>query len=112
MRIRIALVLAVLAAVTMLAPSGALAGTKKVKVGNDFFNPGKISIGNGTTVKFKWDGGVKHNVTYKSGPGKPFASKSTKKSGVNFKKTFKKKGTYKLFCTFHPDDMKLKVKVH
>jgi len=111
MRTRIALVVAVLAAACLLIPSGAAAGTKKVKVDNDFFSPNKISIHHGTTIKFDWVGGVKHNVTYKSGPGKPFASKSTKKKGVNFKKTFKKKGTYKLICTLH-SGMKLKVKAN
>jgi plastocyanin len=112
MRIRIAFVIAAVAAVSLLPPTGALAGTKKVTVGNNFFKPKTVKIQRKSTVKFKWSGGVNHNVTKKSGPGKAFASKTTKKKGVNFKKTFKKQGTYKLFCTIHPDTMNMKVKVN
>jgi plastocyanin len=111
MRARITLVVAVLAAGMLASPAGVLAGTTKVKVGNDFFRPGVLKIKPKTKVKFKWAGGVKHNVTYKSGPGRAFASKTTKKKGVNFKRTFKKKGKYKLYCTLHPSSMKMKVKV-
>lgn len=111
MRVRIALVVAVLAAAMLASPAGALAGTAKVKVGNDYFRPGTLKVKPKTKVKFKWKGGAMHNVTYKRGPGKPFASKTTKKKGVNFKKTFRKKGKYKLYCTLHPSTMKMKVKV-
>ncbi len=46
----------------------------------------------------------------KKGPGADFASKTTKKKGVNFEHKFKQRGTYKLICTVHTE-MKLTVDV-
>ena len=109
----LALALGVLGA-TMLAAGSAAAGGKgaKVTVGNNFFSPATKRVKRGTKVRFKWTGGgAPHNVTKRRGPGGKIASKTTAKRGVNFVHRFKKKGTYKLYCTIHPSSMKLKLRV-
>lgn len=104
-------VMALLGAMTLAVTSAPAGGkTTKIKVGNNFFSPEKKAVKRGTKVRFKWDGGALHNVTKRKGPAGKIASKTTKKSGVNFAKTFKRKGVYRLICTIHPS-MKLKLTV-
>jgi hypothetical protein len=43
--------------------------------------------------------------------GRDFASERTSEPGVNFKKRFRKRGRYKLICTVHPDEMRLRLRV-
>ena len=101
-----------LGALLLLPGTGTAGGSTTVKVGDDFFSPKSKSISKGTTVKFKWvNTSNQHNVVKKSGPGKDFASDTTSKPGVNYQRTFKKSGTYKVTCTIHPDTMKLKLNV-
>ena len=109
-----ALAAVALVAALVIGPASAPAGhkkTTKIKVGNNFFAPTSKTIKRGTKVKFKWAGGVPHNVIKKKGPAGKFKSKTTSKSGVNYSKTFKKAGKYKLFCSIHPVTMKLTLKV-
>ena len=88
----------------------ATARSTTVQVGDNFFSPDNKTVKKGTKVKFKWVGNNDHNVVKSSGPGGSFSSPTTDARGVNFKKKFKKKGTYKLICTIHNGmDMKLKV---
>ncbi len=78
--------------------------TKKVKIGNFFFKPKKMTIRKGTKVTWTWaSAGIKHNVSVKRGPVK---FHSGKKSKGTYSFTFKKKGTYHLICTIHPTLMK------
>jgi plastocyanin len=93
----------------------ALAGTKTVTVGDNYF--GKkgttptVTINSGSAVKWVWKGKKKHNVYELSGPidGVHFHT-PTKKSG-SFKRVFHKRGTYVLVCTYHSNQkMTLKVK--
>ena len=105
-------ILALLGAMTLAVTSAPAGGsTTKIKVGNNFFKPEKKTIRRGTKVRFKWEGGAPHNVTKTKGPAGKIVSKTTSKSGVNFTKTFKRQGTYKLICTIHPSQMKLKLRV-
>ena len=83
----------------------------KVTVGDNFYSPSAITISKGTRAKFNWTGGNRHNVRLKKGPGKKFRSKTTRSNGVNYKRKFKKRGTYKLFCSIHSDEMNLTLKV-
>jgi len=113
MRRRLALAGSLLA-VTALIGGGASAADvsskRTVAVGDNFFDPDKISISAGTKVAFNWIGDKDHNVTKVSGPGGSFASTTTDSRGVNYEKKFKNTGKYKLVCTVH-DKMKMKVKV-
>jgi len=103
------------AAVTGLAAVGAipaLAGTKSVKVGDNYFvrsaNNATVTIGKGSTLKFVWKGHAPHNVKKLRGPGGAFHS-PVKVSG-SWSHKFTRGGTYKLVCTIH-SGMKLTVKV-
>ena len=107
-----AVAVAIGGAMLLLPGAGAAGGgSTTIEVGDDFFSPDSKKVSSGTKVKFKWTGQNDHNVTKTSGPGSGFASDTTDAPGVNFQKTFKKKGTYKLVCTIHAGmDMSLKVK--
>lgn len=86
-----------------------LAGsTKTVLVKDDKFVPKTLTIAKGDTVKWVWRGQERHNVTVAKGPSKFRAS--TRKKG-HFTHTFKKRGTYRLLCTIHAPDMRMRVTV-
>jgi len=92
-------VLAVPAVSALASPT-----TTKVTIGNFFFKPKSVTIGQGTKVTWTWASqGIQHNVSVKSGPVK---FHSGKKSSGTYSFTFKKKGTYHLICTIHPTLMK------
>ena len=104
-------------AVVALAPAASGSATAEVaksttvKLGDDFFKPTSRSIKKGTRVRFNWTGSDTHNVKLKKGPGKKFKSVETSTKGINFVRKFKKRGTYRIICTIHPVEMKLKLKV-
>ena len=86
----------------------AMAATKTIKVGDNFFRPENPTVKKGTTVVWDWIGKAPHNVTVTSGPAK-FQSK-VQLSGT-YKQKLSKAGTYKIICTIHPGmDMTLKVR--
>lgn len=85
------------------APTAQAAATKTVTLKNISINPAKVSVTKGSTVKWVWrDGSIRHDVTWKSGGFK--ASKLQAKGTYSL--TFKKKGTYRYFCSVHSGDMK------
>ena len=115
-RVRVAV--ALIAATALVATFGGVAGTAgagggstTIKLGDNFFKPKKKRITKGTKVRFKWIGSNPHNVVKKRGPGGNFASETTSAPGVNFKKRFRKTGRYKIICTIHADEMRLRLRV-
>jgi plastocyanin len=100
-----------LTALALLGGAAGAAGEATVTVGNNFFKPAEKTVAKGTKVRFKWAGGRRHNVTKASGPGRFFESKTTRAAGVNFAKRFEKSGVYRLYCTVHPSQMRLKLTV-
>lgn len=102
---------ATLVIVGAIASSALARGSTTITVGDDFFSPSSKTIRSGTKVKFKWIGTDTHDVVKKKGPGPRFDSGTTDARGVNFTKKLKKVGTYRIICTVHPDDMKLKLRV-
>ena len=95
-----------------LVPAGTAAGATTITVGDNFFAPSSKTVAAGTKVRFKWTGGGnRHNVKKTRGPGGAFKSKTTSAAGVNFAKTFTRSGTYRMICTIHPEEMRLKLKV-
>jgi plastocyanin len=86
----------------------ALAATKTVAVKDNYFSVKTLTVKKGTKVTWHWAGYLNHNVKVKSGPVK-FHS-STQYRG-NYSHTFQRAGTYKLYCTLHPN-MKMTVIVH
>jgi plastocyanin len=91
----------VLVLVLAWAGLASAAPTQTIKLKDNFFAPSKKTVKRGTTVRFKWAGFNPHNVVKASGPGARFASRTTWRRGVNFKKKFKKVGAYRLVCTLH-----------
>jgi len=113
-RLAVAGAVLILAGVLAVGVAGAASPSKpksqppKVKLGDNFFKPTKLTVTAGTTVTFTWTGSATHNVKVTSGPEK---FKSPNQSSGTYTHTFTKTGTYKIVCTFHPGmEMTLKVK--
>lgn len=90
---------AVIAAVAAV-PTSASAATKSVTIDDFEFSPAALSVSKGTKVKWRFADSATHNVTVKSGPVR-FHSKD-KRSGT-YSKKLKTAGTYKIYCSIHPD---------
>jgi plastocyanin len=96
-----AIIGAVLAVVVAGGGFASAAPTETIKLKDNFFAPSAKTVKRGTTIRFKWAGLNPHNVVKASGPGGPFASRTTWREGVNFAKEFTKVGTYLLVCRLH-----------
>jgi plastocyanin len=76
-----------------------------VKVDDDFFLPTKVTIHEGSSVKWVWGPDIDvHNVTLASGPKGVTKQQFTSVSGSTalvFKRKFAVPGTYKFICTIH-----------
>lgn len=93
---------------TVWAAAAGAASPPKVKLGDNFFKPTKLTVTAGTTVTWTWAGSNTHNVTVTSGPQK---FRSPDQDSGTYTRTLTKTGTYKIVCTFHPGmTMTLKVK--
>jgi len=68
-----------------------------VNIGDDFFNPGSLTVTAGTTVTWTNRGNRGHTVTSDQGA---FDS-GTLNPGSTFSFTFKDKGTFSYHCNFH-----------
>jgi plastocyanin len=99
-------------AIAAAAAVPALAGTKDVKIGDNYFvsrsNDATVTISRGSSLKFLWRGSAPHNVKKLRGPGASF--NSPVKVGGSWTHKFTRGGTYRLVCTIH-SGMKLTVKV-
>jgi len=84
------------------------ANTKTVKVGDDFFSKGKVTVKKDDRVKWTWGDGTKHKHTVTEEHGR-WTSKE-KKTGT-YRHKFGKTGTFNVYCATHPLDMKMKVVV-
>jgi plastocyanin len=78
--------------------------TREIGVQSDFYDPGKMTVHIGDKVKWVWhpSGFALHDVYVDSGPTK--FNSPTQAAGT-FAYTFKKAGTYQLYCTQHEEDM-------
>ncbi len=90
----------------------ALAATKSVKVGDDYFvrkgSVPTVTVKRNTKVTWRWAGKELHNVAVTKGPAR-FTS-SYKKRG-SYSRTLSKTGTYTIVCTIHQPAMKMKLRV-
>ena len=73
------------------------------------FTPGNAVVRQGSTLRWRFFGNSLHTVTVASGP-RGFASENLNR-GRTFDHTFKKPGTYRVFCSLHPVGMIGSVKV-
>ncbi len=108
---RILLTAAAVLTVGAVAALPALAATRTVKVGDNFFikkGGGTITVKKGTIVRWLWTGEKPHTVTGK-GAGK-FINSGNPKTKGSYRKTMTRKGTFTIICIVH-DGQKMKVKV-
>lgn len=97
------LVLAVLLVAAMAiamggAPSGGAAGTKTIRVKDDFFSPKRTTISKNTVVTWRWSADNPHNV--RSRGARRFRGSRTKTNGVH-RVRFRRAGRYRYVCTIH-----------
>ena len=107
------IVLALVAGCLGVLASVAMAATKSVKVGDNYYvrpqGVPKITVSKGTKVKWRFGTGTPHTVTVKSGPVK---FHSGVRSSGSYSKTLKKRGTYVIYCTIHGfSDQRMKLVV-
>ena len=106
------LVALLLAAASAVLAVPALAATRSVKVGDDYFvrkgSVPTVTVKKGTRVTWRFAGKDMHNVAVTKGPVK---FHSSFKSSGTFSRTVKKTGTYTIVCTIHQPDMTMKLRV-
>ena len=109
----IALLVAVGAVAAAVVAVPALAATKTVKVGpGTSFGPKSLSIKSGGTVRFRWTGGLPHDIVITKGPGIHGKKKiSGVRTSGTVSKVFRTKGTYSILCQVHAPTMKMTIKV-
>lgn len=102
--------------VALALPGGGAAqqgqvSARTVKVKDDYYSPKSLSVSRGTTVKWVWANtstANRHDVVVKSGPEK---FKSAKKRSGSYSHKMSRSGTYKIYCTIHPTNMKMTLSV-
>jgi plastocyanin len=100
-------VLAVLGAVA----AQAFAGTRAVRVGDDFFvrkGHHSITVGRGARVRFHWVGSNTHDVHAVRGPAH---FRSAFMTSGSFAAKLRRAGTYTVICDIHPKAMRLTIHV-
>ena len=106
---RAALLAAVLVAVLAVPASAA---TRSVRVDDNYFvrsdRVATVTVDKGTLVTWRWRGTRRHNVVVQTGP-RYFRSR-TKRSG-EFEKRMRVRGTYRIVCTIHEPDMRMRLVV-
>jgi plastocyanin len=102
--------IALILSLSLAVAAPAVAKTRGVKVGDNFFVRSSgvpvVTVKKGTTVRWRWTGHHFHNVI---GSGPASFQSSVKKRG-HYAKKLKKAGTYTIFCSIHAG-MKMKIKV-
>jgi plastocyanin len=93
---------------------GASAPRKTIGVHDNYYGPSKVTVKAGTTVRWLWedDANDVHDVKLLSAPTgvKKFQTEPLA-IGDSFSKKLTKPGTYKIICTFHEDEMSMKIVV-
>jgi plastocyanin len=107
------IVIALAAATVAVLAASALAATRSVKVGDNYYvRPSgvpRVTVSKGTTVAWHFRGNAPHTVSVKRGPVK-FTS-APKFSGT-YRKKMRRRGTYIIFCKIHgASDQRMKLVV-
>jgi plastocyanin len=104
------LILAAAISVVMAVP--ATAATRTVRVDDDYFvrsgSAPTVTVSRYTVVKWRWRGTRRHNVAVQTGPA--YFRSTTKRSG-KYKKTMRTRGSYRIVCTIHEPDMRMRLVV-
>ena len=108
-KLLVALLIAAASAVLALP---ALAATRSVKVGDDYFvrkgSVPTVTVSKGTKVTWRFAGRDLHNVRVKKGP---VIFGSSYKSSGSYSKRVTRTGTYTIVCSIHQPDMTMKLRV-
>jgi plastocyanin len=107
--------IALLLTAVFLLAAPALGAPTPVKVGDDFFKPGKVTITKGQKVTWNWVGSDTHNVALWK-PGKNVdkddpAKRSSVKTKGSFTYKFRIAGKWRAICEIHPNSMRMPVTV-
>ena len=106
------LIAVLVTAASAVLATQALAATRSVKIGDDYFvrkgSVPTVTVSKGTKVTWRWSGRDMHNVAVTKGPVK---FRSSFKSSGTYSKTVKSAGTYTIVCTIHQPDMTMKLRV-
>ena len=101
-----------IAAASAVLATQALAATRSVKIGDDYFvrkgSAPTVTVKKGTTVTWRWSGKDMHNIAVTKGPVK---FRSSFKSSGTYSKRVTRTGTYTIVCTIHQPDMAMKLRV-
>jgi plastocyanin len=82
-----------------------------LKVGDQFFKPGKVTVKAGKPITWSFDGSAEpHSVTVANGP-RGFSSRYNGQNSGSYTFTPKVPGTYRLTCLVHPTTMGQTIKV-
>jgi plastocyanin len=106
-RVTTAPVAIVAAGAALLFAGTAEARPAKVQISSNFYAPFKLTVKKNTKVRFVWDefSFDSHDVNVKKGPVK-FHS-PLQAGGTWTTKKLKKPGKYFLFCSQHPEEMRM-----
>ena len=85
--------------IAFAAGSGATSQPPSIQLGDDFFQPKRLTVLVGTKVTWTWTGNDTHNVTVVSGPQK---FRSIDQSTGTYSRVMSKPGVYRIVCTLHP----------
>ena len=106
------LVAVLVASASAVLATQALAATRSVKVGDDYFvrkgSVPTVTVKKGTKVTWRWTGKDMHNVAVTKGPVK---FRSSYKTSGTFSRTVRRTGTYTIVCSIHQPDMTMKLRV-
>ena len=111
---------ALMAASLAVGTTVAFAGTKTIKIGDNWFvsptkNNTTVKISKNSRIKWKWSGSDEHNVRLKSAPSGVTKSKFTiseRSTGTKRTSKLTKPGLYKFICSIHDyDNQIVKVRV-
>lgn len=99
-------VAASIAVATVVVPGTEAAAIRVVKVDDYRFSPARITVRRNTTVRWVWVGSAAHDVESRKGD---FGSEVMRKG--SYKRTFRKKGVYRIDCSLHSSVMRMTVTV-
>ena len=78
---------------------------REAAIGSNFFDPPKLTIRRGERVRWVWEAGTqRHDVTVRRGPER---FRSPLRSAGSYARSFRKPGTFKLYCTQHSGSMRM-----
>jgi plastocyanin len=99
--------------VAVAAPGVGAASPKQatVELGDDYFDPGRVTIRQGGKVVWQWVGSNPHNVALKAPGASKVVKRSRLKESGRFTHRFDLRGRWTAVCEIHPRKMTMRVVV-